>query len=268
MLTDVVQRWRGGRASYELAGAPINTRLYEVAPIDGKGADNTARAFVESHHYSHAYPAARERTGLYRAGELVGVAVFSHPSQEKVLARLTCDRDAAVELGRLVLLDGVEANGESWFIARAFDVLRARGYEGVVSHADPVPRTDLAGEVVMPGHIGVVYKASNAVYAGLATPRTLRLLPDGRVFSERTRSKIRARERGWRAAVDELVAIGAVPPERTDTAVDLHEWLLRELPLVTRKLKHTGAHRYLFGLTAAVRKRLPPSLPYPKMGRP
>jgi hypothetical protein len=36
----------------------------------------------------------------------------------------------AVELGRLVLLDDVPANGESWFIARAFELLRARGYTG------------------------------------------------------------------------------------------------------------------------------------------
>lgn len=49
MITDVVQRWRGGRASYELAGAPINTRLYEVAPIDGEGADVRARTFVREH---------------------------------------------------------------------------------------------------------------------------------------------------------------------------------------------------------------------------
>lgn len=268
MLTDVVQRWRGGRASYQLAGAPINTRLYEVAMIDGEGADKLAGAFVVANHYSGAYPAARERVGLYRSGVLVGVAVFSHPSQEKVLARLPCDRAAAVELGRLVLLDGVEANGESWFIARAFDELRGRGYEGVISHADPVRRTTAAGEVVLAGHIGTVYKASNAVYAGLTWARSIRLYADGRALSERTRSKVRARERGWRAAVDELVAAGATPPERTETAADLHEWLLRELPKITRLLKHTGCHRYIFGLTPAVRKRLPASLPYPKFTLP
>lgn len=268
MLTDVVQRWRGGRANYELAGAPINTRLYEVAPIDGDGADVRARAFVREHHYAKSMGAARERIGLYRAGEMVGIAVFTHPSQDKVLARLPCDREAAVELGRLVLLQGVEANGESWFIARAFDELRSRGYEGIVSHADPVPRTTITGEVVMPGHIGRIYQATNAVYTGLATARTLRLLPDGIVFNERARSKIRGRETGWRAAVDVLVEAGAAAPERTGTAADLHAWLRAELPRVTRPLKHTGNFRYLFGLTSAVRKRLPKGLPYPKFIRP
>jgi len=38
-----------------------------------------------------------------------------------------------------------------------------------------------------------------------------------------------------------------------------------ELPKVTRPLKHGGNLRYLFGLTSAVKRRLPRSLPYPKV---
>jgi len=266
VITSVSQRWRGGRASYRPAGEPINTRLYEVAPIDGAGADKLAGDFVRATHYSASYPAARERIGLYTAGTLVGVAVFSHPSQDKVLACLPCPKAEAVELGRLVLLDSVPANGETWFIARAFALLRARGYTGVVSFADPVARSSVAGEVVKPGHIGLVYQASNALYAGLATARTLRLLPSGRVFSERTRSKIRGRERGWPHAVEQLVAAGARAPERSGLAADLHAWLKLELPRVTRPLKHGGNLKYLFPLTPSCRRRLyGPWLPYPKL---
>lgn len=265
MITDVSQRWRGGRASYRPKGEPIDTRAYEVAPIDGEGADNIARDFIEREHYSGSMPAARERVGLYRAGSLVGVIVFSHPAQDKVLACLPVPKAEAVELGRLVLLDDVPANGESWFIARAFAILRARGYTGVVSFADPVARASVDGVVVKPGHIGGIYQASNAVFAGRATPRTLRLLPDGRVFSERTRSKIRGRERGWRHAVDQLVQAGAAAPEDTSDAAVLHAWLLRELPRVTRALKHTGCLRYLFGLNPQVKRLLPRSMPYPKV---
>lgn len=265
MISDVAQRWRDRRASYRPAGEPIDTRQYEVAAIDGPGADNIARAFVVEHHYAASYPAARERIGLYRAGALVGVAVFSHPSQDKVLACLPVPKAEAVELGRLVLLDSVPANGESWLIARTFALLRARGYTGVVSFADPVARTNAGGEVVKPGHLGVIYQATNAVFAGRATARTLRLLPDGRVFSDRTRSKIRGRERGWQHAVEQLVAVGAAPPEQTGCASDLHAWLLRELPGVTRTLKHGGNYRYLFGLTDQVKRLLPRSMPYPKV---
>ena len=266
MITNVCQRWTGGTASYRPAGelARIDPRAFEVAAIDGDGADNTARAFIVEHHYSASYVAARERVGLYRAGVMVGCAVFSHPAQDKVLACLPCPKAEAVELGRLVMLDGVPANSESWFIARAFEILRRRGYTGVVSFADPVARTAMTGAEVKPGHIGLIYQASNAVYTGFATARTLRLLPDGRVFSERARSKIRARETGWQYAVDQLVAAGAEPPTSTDVA-SLSAWLKRALDMVTRKLKHGGNLRYLFGLTSAVKRRLPKSLPYLKL---
>lgn len=257
MLTTTCQRWRARRGSYRPAGEIIRTADYDVAPIPG---DKVAKAFVVEHHYSGSYPAARERIGLYRGGELVGVAVFSVPVRGAVLDHLPCPREAAVELGRLVLLDDVPANGETWFIARAFELLQAQGYEGVISHADPVPRHDAAGRLVFPGHIGTIYQASNAVFAGLATARTLRVLPDGSVFSERSISKIRARERGWGYAVDQLLRAGAPAP-----GPDLSSWLPSALEVATTRLKHSGNLRYLFGLTKAVRKRLPKGMPYPKM---
>ena len=57
----------------------------------------------------------------------------------------------AVELGRLVLLDEVPGNGESWFIARCFELLRREGIVGVLSFSDPVPRTTADGRKVLPG---------------------------------------------------------------------------------------------------------------------
>lgn len=264
MITTTAQRWRNRSASYRPAGEVIDPAAYEVAAIDGDGADNVARAFVERHHYSASYPAARERLGLYRGAALVGVAVFSHPAQDRVLDSLPCARAEAAELGRLVLLDDVPGNGESWFIARCFVELRRRGYAGIVSFADPVPRSTVAGGIVFPGHVGTIYQASNAVYAGRASPRTLRLLPGGQVLSARAISKIRAHERGWRYAVEQLVAAGAAPPVDASPA-GLRAWLAGEVARVTRPLRHRGNHRYLFGLTPACRRRLPPSLPYPKV---
>lgn len=259
MITPSCQRWRERRESYRPAGETINTAKYEVASIDS---DSTAKAFVVAHHYSGRYPAARQRIGIYRGPELVGVAVFSHPMQNKVLDHLPCPREAAVELGRLVLLDDVPANGESWFIARCFDLLRSIGYEGVISHADPVARTSADGRKVFPGHVGTIYQATNAVFAGRASPASLRLLPDGSVFSNRAASKIRKRERGWVYAVDQLVAAGARQPGPSEC---LRSWLAEATSTVTRPLRHHGNFRYLFGLTRAVRRRLPDSQPYPKL---
>lgn len=258
MLTNTVQRWRDRRETYRPSGEVIDTSRYEVGDL----ALAPAREFVTRHHYSGSYPADRVRAGLYRGAELVGVAVFSVPMSYRVFDCLGCPPDVAVELGRLVLLDDVPANGESWFIARCFEMLKAKGYAGLVSFSDPVPRAALDGRVTHVGHIGVIYQASNAAYLGCTRTRTLRLLPDGTVFSDRSISKVRGHEVGWRYSVDQLVAHGAPEPRSTSVAA-LRAWLPGALDRVTRKLRHTGNHKYAWGLSRAVRRGLT-SKPYPK----
>ena len=258
MITPVVQRWRERRDLYRPAGETIVTAHYEVAPIPD---DRTARSFIEQHHYSGCYVAARRRFGLYWGGLLVGVAVFSVPMQGAVLDRLPCPRDVSVELGRFVLLDLVPANGESWFLARAFELLHREGFEGVVSFSDPLPRTSADGAVIFGGHVGTIYQATNAVYDGTNRPHTIRLLPDGTVISDRTIAKIRGREQGWRYASEQLVRAGAASLGEAD---DARAWLAEWLPRLTRTARHPGKHRYLFGLDRAVRRALPKSQPYPK----
>lgn len=256
------QRWFRRLGTWRSPDEIIDTRAFEIAAI---GSDKVARAFVEEHHYSGTYPAARERFGLYRAGELVGVAVFSHPPNEAVLAQLPCERMAGVELGRFVLLDSVPGNGESWFLARCFDLMRADGYGVVVSHSDPLPRRAADGAIVLPGHVGNVYQATNAIYAGRASSRSRWLLPDGTVFSERAMSKLRARERGYRYAIDQLVAQGADRP--LDIGEDLTAWMWRELERIGRRVRHRGNHRYLWALDRHLRRQVGAmacGLPYPK----
>lgn len=246
---DVGQRWRDGRLAFP--GREIEpTRQLEVEQIDR---DAVAKAFILQHHYSGTYPAARARFGLRRAGELVGVAVFSVPAANAVLDILPCDRAAAVELGRLVLLDAVACNAESWFLARCFDLLRASSYSGVVSFSDPCPRTTVAGDIVLAGHVGTIYQATNATYTGRGRARPLWLLPDGRVYSDRAISKIRNGERGWRYAVGQLEAAGAPPLGAEAPAT----WLARELPRICRRVRHRGNHRYVWGLDRTTRKALP-----------
>ncbi len=257
MLTDLAQRWRSGRASYRPAREVIDTRQHEVAMISS---DKVAKAFVVEHHYSGSYPAARERVGLYRGPELVGVAVFSIPAQPKALDVLPGSRSTCVELGRFVLLDEVAANGESWFLARCFEMLRTAGYTGVVSFSDPVPRV-VAGEILFGGHVGRVYQATNASYLGRSAARTLRLLPSGQVVHPRMLSKIRAQERGHAYAEDVLVSHGA---ELLREGEDPSEWLARWLPRLTTPLRHNGNHRYAWALRARDRRHLPASQPYPK----
>ncbi len=194
------QRWTERRESWVTPALPFQPFRFEVAPLDEAG----ARAFVQAHHYSGTYPAARFRFGLYEGHDLVGAAVFSVPVNDKALSMFPGEAVESVELGRLVLLDRVPANAESWFIARAFEGLRREQLRGVLSFSDPMPRHASDGTVLTPGHVGIVYQATNARYLGRATARTLHFLRDGRVFSARAMQKIRAGERGWRAAAEVL----------------------------------------------------------------
>lgn len=260
MLTPVCQRWRDRRGTYRPARETFDPRGCEVAVLTD---DTTPRAFVERHHYEHSYPAARRRFGLYERDELVGVAVFSVPARAAVTACLPGERDEHVCLGRLVLLDRVLANAESWFVARCFDSLRIEGLVGVVSFSDPTPRTTLDGRVVMPGHVGTVYQALSATYLGPTKRDTVRLLPDGTAFSNRTAAKIRAREQGWRYAVEQLVAHGATAPASGE---DLRAWLERELPRITRPIYGARKHKYAWTLRRRDRRHLPKSKAYPKLG--
>jgi hypothetical protein len=259
MIVGAVQRWRERRGVYRPVGETINTHEFEVAAISG---DRTAKAFVVEHHYSGSYPAARERFGLYRGSALVGVAVFSVPAQPRALDVLPGGRESSVELGRLVLLDDVPANGESWFIARCFELLRDDGYTGVVSFSDPVPRLSSEGEVVFAGHLGTIYQATNGVYLGRSKAELRRLLPDGTMLHGRAIAKIRRGDKGRRYAAAMLERHGA---DTLGADEDPDAWLARWLPELTRPMRHSGNLKYAWALHRRDRRHLPASLPYPKL---
>lgn len=260
LVSGSVQRWRDHRDSYRPAGEVIDTRAHEVALIPD---DNTAKAFVTAHHYSGSYPAARYRVGLYEHSELVGVAVFSHPSNPLALRPLPVGLEST-ELGRFVLLDRVRGNGETWFLARAFELLRREGIVGVVSFSDPFPRVTAAGHTVFGGHVGTIYQAFNGVYLGRSRSDTMRLFPDGRTLHNRALAKLRGRECGWRYVVESLVGHGAAPPSDDE---DIEAWIAEWVPR-TRKARHPGNHKYAWALEARAQRQLRATLtkPYPKLG--
>ena len=243
MTLEHAQRWEAGRARWVPRRHVVDTNKLEVALIG----EAEARDFVLTHHYSGSYPAARLRAGLFMAGRLVGVAVFSEPANPATIPAWTnqvYSRAQGVELGRFVLLDHVGFNAESYFWSKARRLLRVHkpDVRVMISYSDPVRREALSGEVVMPGHVGQIYQATNAAYQGRASSRTLYLDPHGKVVSPRALLEEASRTR-----------------QRTGESA--RQWVERARGHL-RTLRHPGNHVYLWGLTR--RDRVPKGLTPPR----
>lgn len=264
MTPTACQRWRDRRGSYRPAGEPIDPSKYAVEVVR----ESEARAFVQRHHYSGSFPAARTSVGLWRsrgamwAPELVGVAVFSVCIQPRAIAKW-CGTPDGVELGRFVLLDDVPANGETWFLRRAFGVMRAelQDVRAVLAYSDPVPRASVSGDVVLPGHVGTIYQAFNGRYVGRSGKRRLILDPSGRVVSGRALSKIRLGEVGADYAAAQLVKAGAPRQRPGESGAAWVTRALAEGPF--RSINHPGNFAYTWPLTSDVVVPVAAG-PYPK----
>jgi hypothetical protein len=272
-MNTACMRWSPGRVQSwsRPEDGGFDASRYGVAAI----AEEHAKAFITRLHYSGTYPAASQRYGLFdlASGQraLVGVAVLSVPASKAVLTavfpRLEPYKES-LELGRFVLVDEVPANGESWFLGEVRRLAAATGLRGIVSFSDPVARRTADGTVIMPGHIGVIYQASNAVYTGRGTARTLAMLRDGTVFSARAAQKVRKQDRGHEYAERQLVALGARPMRAGETPAS---WLAVALADASaRKIRHPGNHRYAFRVGTTRKDRAavqvaPRAAPYPKV---
>jgi hypothetical protein len=264
VIIDFCQRFTERRESRRPAGELIRTSEYDVELM----VPRVAKRFVRTHHYLGTTSPTAHAMGLYRRGELAGVALFGPPASMNAHRAVfpTLAPDEGVTLGRLVLTESVPGNGESWFIARCFQLLRVRGVVAVESCADPEPRDTSLGKRVFVGHLGIIYQATNGRYVGKTNPSTRHLLPDGTCFSNRAGGKIRNGERGKRYAARQLVKWGADPIEPGE---DERDWLKFWVPRLTRSVRHRGNHRYLWCLDQRRRREVlhATALPYPKFAR-
>lgn len=242
----------------------FNQRDYRVVRIAWK----PARAFVMEHHYSGSFASAKLRYGMIRRAddELVGVGVFGSPQRDEVLTNPfpTLDRTNAAEWNRLVLLDEVPANAESWFGAAALRDAHCEGVKAVVTFADPLPRPDDG----MPGHAGILYQALGFDYLDRATGGDLWVLATRSVLGRRAVQKVRAWEQGAGGVVRRMVAAGAPEPLPGECG---KAYLRRaKAAMQPRVVKHPGNHRFTIRLgTRREQKRIPygdgfEPLPYPK----
>lgn len=248
---DMDKRWEGRSERWVAPGALFGPRDFAVDIISTAA----ARRFVKTHHYSGSFPADRLCVGLFGARSLlVGVAVFSVPMNQRVIPKWTGQTpNDGVELGRFVCTSAVAYNGESWFLARAFRLLRSeKAVRAVVSYADPLERHSAAGELLKRQHWGTIYKATNALYVGRSEPRTLLVAPSGHVVSGRALSKIRAEDQGWQYAMQQLLAHGA--PVR-NAGESLPHYVTRATAEF-RRIRHPGNLCYVFGLDDFARRQL------------
>ena len=267
------QRWRDGRGLLVRRGEGFEAGRHGAEPVD----DRVARAFVRRHHYSGSFPASILNVALLAAGrrDPVGILTFSVPVQPRAAASYGAGDVGFCDLGRLVILDEVPFNAETWLVARALALLAATKRDAggaprhkvVLAYSDPVARVDASGRVVLPGHVGHVYgPAGSAVYLGRATPRTLWLAADGTAMSPRSLSKIRRGERGDAAAYRALVAKGAPPIRPGEGAAPYVARALSEGPF--SRVRHPGNHVYAFPAGSAAERRrtraaMDRGLPYP-----
>lgn len=264
------QRWRERRDVRRRAGEPFDPSRFDVGPVEHA----EARAFVERHHYSGTYVAAClevalwHRPPLRRRDVLVGVAVFSQPMNQQVVPARTGHKPSeGVELGRFVLLDEVQANAETWMLARAFRLLQLERFDvrAVVSYSDPVPRQRADGGMVMPGHVGTIYQAHNGRYVGRSCARWRTYGPDGREVSQRALSKLRRGEVGADYAYRDLLAMGAPRMQHGESAAVYIRRALTEGPFT--RIRHPGNYAYAWGLDRRAQRRLPDAAgTYPKQG--
>lgn len=264
------QRWLDRRQKFVPDNTFIDTSEYSVDIIH---CYKTAKPFVQEHHYSGTFPATRLSCGLFRNGKggrssLVGVCSFSVPMNNAAIPLHTGLKDhlAAADLGRLVLLDDVAANGESWFVRRAFKLLRQEKpqIEAIIAYSDPVRRISETGEVIMPGHCGMIYQALSATLRGRSTARQDSILPNGRIISPRAISKIRNQETGSVYAENQILEAGADPRRLFE---DPSEWIKRlQKTGFLKTRKHPGNLVYTFSLTRNARKASlgKPEYPFPK----
>ena len=164
---------------------------FTISKIDTK----IGKEFVKRHHYSHGIHNGPMCYGLFDHMTLVGVLAFATPCSENVCASVFGPehKRSVTELHRLVLLDEVPKNMESWFIARVLKLFKQDrpNYKAVLTFADATQ-----------GHLGIIYQATNAIYSGMSGKATFYLDEDNRLRHPRQNgvniTPDMAKERGWR----------------------------------------------------------------------
>lgn len=187
------------------------------------------RSFVSDHHYTGSCPPCRHAFGLHdENGRLVGVALYGVPAYAQTASSILdgAKGEQVLELRRLVLLDGVPRNAESWFLARTMKMLPPET-EAVVAFSDASL------------HYGACYQAANFIYTGRTSPTYHYVSPEGAYLHKRA---------PWEWARQANTTEREIAEQRG-----------------LKRVEDPPRYRYVYPLTRRARREIQPrALPYPK----
>lgn len=255
------QRWKDRRTSWAKP-APFDKGRYGIELL----LPAQAKQYVEAHHYSGSCTSVVQAWGLFEVQgevrglarpELVGVAIFSTPSNERVItSRTSFGPREGLELGRFVLADKVPHGGESHALSKMLKALAAERPElmAIVAYSDPMERADASGHVYKPGHVGSAYQATGALYGGLTDKRTVYLTRNGELLNARALSKIIGGETGAAYAERQIEQATGLKRLAGESGASYVQRARKSDAL--SKVRHPGNHIYAWALRRSARAQL------------
>lgn len=136
------------------------------------------KKFIEDNHYSHKIPQAiKYRFGMFFNDNLMGVAIFSIPSNMYSITSVFNDekQNIVLELSRFFTFDYTPKNFESNCLSLMLKYIKNNtNFDVVLSYSDENF-----------GHFGYLYQSTNFLYIGKTNPETRYLMPNGELITRR-----------------------------------------------------------------------------------
>ncbi len=131
MEVDFTQWWRKHRTVFLQKQIFFNPRRHEVEKIPIK----LAAEWIIKNHYLGSFPSATVCYGIFRSGELAGVAVFGTAQHKNMIPNVSGSAHAkdCLLLQRFTLEDALEFNAESYFLDRIRAFLKREDYNEILT---------------------------------------------------------------------------------------------------------------------------------------
>ena len=189
-----------------------------------------AKYAVEHWHYSACMPKSKMvKIGAWEDGEFIGSIIFSYGATPQIGSPYKLTQFEICELTRVALKE--HKTPVSKILSRAIKMLNKQspGVRLIVSFAD-----------MEQNHYGIIYQATNWIYAGTTKPGRVGFIIQGKKTHTRT--------------------IGSMPG-----GVQSLEWVKNYVDRKASEWIGIEKHRYLYPLDRAMRRQIAPlAKPYPK----